>query len=134
MNRQKKEPSSSIRPTAQDLEEHKKLHRPGSTLRDVMMTAEFRVTPVEDHSLLKTAPIVGVAAVIGSIIPLLPSLGLPPLWAMCGSITAARSSVFIVGAYKARVTVGEWWKACLQMLIIGLVTALVSYGIGPLIR
>jgi VIT1/CCC1 family predicted Fe2+/Mn2+ transporter len=52
---------------------------------------------------------------------------------MWGSIALAGASLFIVGAYKATVTVGVWWRSGIQMLVIGLVTALVSYGIGAFV-
>ncbi|MGA2462379.1 MAG: VIT1/CCC1 transporter family protein [Candidatus Bathyarchaeia archaeon] len=100
---------------------------------DVMLAEELKVSPVEDKGLLRTALIVGFAAVIGSLIPVAPFLGLPVSLAIWGSIAFAGASLFAVGAYKATVTVGVWWKSGLQLLIIGLVTALVSYGIGLLL-
>lgn len=100
---------------------------------DVMLAEELKVSPVEDKGLLRTALIVGFAAVIGSLIPVVPFLGLPVSLAIWGSIALAGASLFVVGAYKATVTVGVWWKSGLQLLIIGLVTALVSYGIGILL-
>jgi len=101
---------------------------------EVMMTEELRVSPVTEKGLLKTAFIVGFAAVLGSLIPVLPFFGLPIWMAAWGSIGVAGGSLFVVGAYKANVLrVGTWWKSGLQMLIIGLVTALVSYAIGVVI-
>lgn len=100
---------------------------------DVMLAEELKVSPVEKSGLVKTAVIVGFAAVIGSLIPVAPFFGLPIWIAMWGSIALAGASLFIVGAYKATVTVGVWWKSGLQMLGIGLVTALVSYVIGAAI-
>jgi predicted membrane protein (TIGR00267 family) len=100
---------------------------------DVMLAEELKISPVGERGLLKTAVIVGFAAVIGSLIPVVPFFGLPVWLAVWSSIVAAGSSLFVVGAYKARVTVGVWWKSGLQLLGIGLVTALVSYGIGKVI-
>jgi len=100
---------------------------------NVMLAEELKVSPVEKSGLVKTAIIVGFAAVIGSLIPLTPFIGLPVWIAVWGSIALAGASLFIVGAYNAAVTVGVWWKSGLQMLGIGLVTALVSYVIGTAI-
>lgn len=97
---------------------------------DVMLAEELKVSPVEEGSLLRTGLIVGFAAFIGSIIPVAPFFGLPVWMAVWGSIAVAGTSLFTVGAYKATVTVGVWWKSGLQLLGIGLVTALVSYAIG----
>jgi len=100
---------------------------------DVMLAEELKVSPVEEKGLLRTAAIVGVAAIIGSLIPLAPFFGLPVWMAVWGAIALAGASLFIVGAYKAQVTVGVWWKSGLQLLGIGLITALVSYEIGVFI-
>ncbi len=97
---------------------------------NVMMAEELKVSPVEQRGVLNIALIVGIAAVIGSLIPLAPFFGLPIWAAVWASISLAGVSLFVVGAYKASVTVGVWWKSGLQMLAIGLVTALVSYAIG----
>ncbi len=101
---------------------------------EVMMAEELKVSPVEHKGLLKTALIVGLAAVIGSLIPVAPFFGLPLWMAAWFSIGMAGASLFVVGAYKANVLgVGIWWKSGTQMLIIGLVTALVSYAIGAFV-
>lgn len=100
---------------------------------DVMLAEELKVSPVEESSLIKTALIVGVAAIIGSLIPLVPFFDLPIWVAVWSAVVLAGVSLFAVGAYKASVTVGVWWKSGLQLLGIGLVTALVSYQIGAFI-
>jgi len=97
---------------------------------DVMMAEELKVSPIQERGLLKSAVIVGLAAVIGSLIPVIPFFGLPVWAAVWMSIGFAGLSLFAVGAYKARVTVGVWWKSGLQLLGIGIVTAIVSYMIG----
>ena len=96
----------------------------------VMLAEELKISPVEGSGLLTTAGIVGIAAIIGSLIPVVPFLALPVWAAIWSSIAAAGASLFVVGAYKAKVTVGVWWKAGLQLLAIGLVTALIGYAIG----
>lgn len=98
---------------------------------EVMMAEELKVAPVERKGLLKTALIVGLAAVIGSLIPVAPFFGLSIWIAAWASIAVAGASLFVVGSYKSNVLgVGVWWKSGLQLLAIGLVTALVSYAIG----
>jgi VIT1/CCC1 family predicted Fe2+/Mn2+ transporter len=97
---------------------------------DVMLAEELKISPVEEGGLLRSAGIVGIAAIIGSLIPVIPFFGLPPWLAMWAAIASAGASLFIVGAYKATVTVGVWWKSGLQLLGIGMVTALIGYAIG----
>lgn len=96
----------------------------------VMMAEELKISPVEEGGLLRSAVIVGIAAVLGSLIPVLPFFGVPVRVAIWASIALAGASLFIVGAYKAKVTVGVWWESGLQLLGIGLVTALIGYAIG----
>ena len=97
---------------------------------DVMMAEELKISPVEERGLLRSAGIVGIAAIIGSLIPVVPFFGLPAWVAIWGSIALAGASLFVVGAYKAKATVGVWWKSGLQLLAIGLVTAIIGYAIG----
>jgi predicted membrane protein (TIGR00267 family) len=98
---------------------------------DVMMAEELKIAPVEEKGLLKTALIVGLAAFIGSLIPVAPFFGLQIWIAAWASIGLAGASLFAVGSYKSNVLgIGVWWKSGLQMLAIGLVTAIVSYAIG----
>ena len=97
---------------------------------DVMLAEELKISPIEEGGLLRTAGIVGIAAIIGSLIPVIPFFGLPVWIAIWASVTLAGASLFIVGAYKSTVTVGVWWKSGLQLLAIGLVTALIGYAIG----
>ena len=97
---------------------------------DVMMAEELKISPVEESGLLRSAGIVGIAAIIGSLVPVVPFFVLPVWVAVWGSIALAGASLFLVGAYKAKATVGVWWKSGLQLLGIGLVTAIVGYAIG----
>ena len=97
---------------------------------DVMLAEELKISPVEEHGLLRSAGIVGIAAIVGSLIPVIPFFGLPVRIAMWSSVALAGTCLFVVGAYKAKVTVGVWWKSGLQLLCIGLVTAFIGYAIG----
>ena len=101
---------------------------------DVMMAEELKVSPIEHRGLLRSALIVGLAAVIGSLIPVAPFFGLSLWMAAYASIALAGASLFAVGAYKSSILgVGVWWRSGLQMVLIGLVTALVSYVIGVIV-
>jgi predicted membrane protein (TIGR00267 family) len=77
---------------------------------------------------------VGFSAVIGSLIPLLPFMVLPVTLGIPISIVISALVLFIVGAYKARVTVGHPGKSGLEMAVIGTVSALVGYAIGLLLK
>ncbi len=99
-----------------------------------MMAEEHRLTPVDRTKAVRAAIIVGVSAVIGSLIPLAPFVVLPVVTSIWVSILATALVLFGVGAYKARITVGRPWRSGLEMAIIGTVSALVGYAIGLLLK
>lgn len=100
----------------------------------VMMAEEHQLQPVNRRHALRSAIIVGVAAIIGSLIPLFPFLFLPVSIAMLLSIGLSAIVLFIVGAIKARMTVGHPGKSGLEMAAIGIVSALVGYAVGVLLK
>ncbi|HSR49109.1 MAG TPA: VIT1/CCC1 transporter family protein [Anaerolineales bacterium] len=100
----------------------------------VMMAEELQLTPVDYRSAARSAAIVGVAAIIGSLIPLAPFAVLPVPPAMVASVIVAAVSLFAVGAYKARRTVGKPWRSGTEMAIIGTLSALVGYLVGLIFK
>jgi VIT1/CCC1 family predicted Fe2+/Mn2+ transporter len=53
---------------------------------------------------------------------------------MLASIAISALVLFIVGAYKARVTVGKPGKSGLEMAAIGTLSALVGYAVGVILK
>lgn len=100
----------------------------------VMMAEEHQLTPVSRAHALRSALVVGLSAVVGSLIPLLPFLVLPVAISMWTAVVVAALVLFAVGAYKARLTVGHPGKSGLEMAIIGTLSALVGYGVGALLK
>jgi len=103
----------------------------------VMMAEELKLQPVPETSAVRSALIVGVAAVVGSLIPLIPFVLVPlgvlsRLVAIIVSLGASALALFLVGMYKARITVGKPGRSGLQMAVIGMVSALAGYAIGTL--
>jgi VIT1/CCC1 family predicted Fe2+/Mn2+ transporter len=99
---------------------------------DVMMHNELKLAPVDGGSALRSALVVGVSAVIGSLIPLLPFFFMPITPSVVVSIIVTALTLFGVGVYKARTMVGHPGKSGLQMAVIGTVSALAGYLIGAL--
>jgi VIT1/CCC1 family predicted Fe2+/Mn2+ transporter len=102
---------------------------------EVMMSEEHQLPP-PDHQggAIKSALVVGIAAIIGSLIPLIPFIFIPVGASMIVSIIISALTLFIFGAYKARVTVGHPGKSGLQMALIGTLSALVGYAVGLLFQ
>jgi VIT1/CCC1 family predicted Fe2+/Mn2+ transporter len=99
-----------------------------------MMAEEHRLIPVDRTKAIRAAIVVGVSAVVGSLIPLGPFVILPVGMSIWVSILVTALVLFVVGAYKARITVGRPWRSGLEMAIIGTISALVGYAIGLLLR
>ena len=100
----------------------------------VMMTDELKLAPVDRQTAARSALIVGVAAIVGSLIPLLPFALLPVQYGMLVAIALAAAVLFAVGAYKARLTVGNPGRSGLEMAIIGTLSALAGYLVGALLK
>jgi VIT1/CCC1 family predicted Fe2+/Mn2+ transporter len=92
----------------------------------VMMAEEHRLAPLDRRAAAKSALVVGVAAVVGSLLPLTPFVVLPVRPAMVASLVVAAGSLFGVGAYKARRTVGSPGRSGVEMALIGTASALVG--------
>ncbi|NMC00950.1 MAG: iron transporter [Chloroflexi bacterium] len=107
------------------------------TWLQVMMADELKLQPVDEQRVLRSALIVGVAAIIGSLIPLIPffflASGLVSRGLSIGiSLGVSAVALFLVGVYKARQTVGRPGRSGVQMAVIGIASALAGYGIGTL--
>ncbi|MFA7278362.1 MAG: VIT1/CCC1 transporter family protein [Candidatus Gracilibacteria bacterium] len=101
---------------------------------EVMMLEELRLSPATREGALKSSLVVGVAAMIGSLIPLSPFFFFSIRNSIIISIIFSMVVLFAAGAYKAKITVGSWWKSGLQLAIIGIVSALLGYYIGYLFQ
>lgn len=100
---------------------------------DTMMTDELNLSKSQIESPYKSALIVGLSAIIGSIIPLLPFLFLPVKTSIIVSLIVSTIVLFATGALKAKFTIGSWIKNGIEMALIGMVTAILSYGVGVLL-
>lgn len=100
---------------------------------DTMLSEELRVFPEEYHNPLKSGIVVGIASIAGSLIPLLPFFIVPVALAVWWSLLVCTASLFILGAVKAKLTVGAWWKSGLELAFVGMAAAIVGYAIGLLL-
>jgi predicted membrane protein (TIGR00267 family) len=100
----------------------------------VMMAEEHQLTPTNRREAFRTALIVGAAAVVGSLIPLVPFLILNVSTSIWTSLAISAATLFAVGVYKARITVGSAGKSGFEMAAIGTVSALAGYLVGYLLK
>lgn len=99
-----------------------------------MMTDELGMEPVEMKNIVKSSFLVGLSAIVGSIIPILPFFFLIGKPAVVISLIISGCTLFGVGMYQAKIMVGNQWRSGLQMMTIGLGSALVGFLIGNLFK
>ncbi len=99
-----------------------------------MMLEELGLEPVNTTNIFKDTAVVGISAILGSIIPLVPFLLAPDNSPVIMSLIVSGASLFFVGVYQAKTYVGNWLKKGIQMVLIGLGAALVGYIIGKLFQ
>lgn len=101
----------------------------------IMMEQELKLEPIDRKQVLPLAIIVGVSALVGSFIPLLPFFFLTILNAAVVAMVISAVTLFIVGYYKAKKTLGRnLIRQGFEMMIIGIVSALVGYFVGSIFK
>jgi VIT1/CCC1 family predicted Fe2+/Mn2+ transporter len=101
------------------------------TLR-TLMNEDLGLEPADDRTVTRSAIIVGLSTIAGSLIPLIPFFVMPRIASIWVSIGLSAVVLFFVGAYEAKTSVGDWRKKGLQMTAIGLGAAFVGYLVGKL--
>jgi len=100
-----------------------------------MMEQELKLQPVDRKQALPAALIVGASALIGSFIPLTAFFFLPVKQAIVVSLVISALTLFFVGYYKAKQTIGrQLLKQGLEMAVIGMASAMVGYLVGSLFK
>jgi len=97
---------------------------------ETMMTEELGLSESKDIKPLNEGIVVGLAAMAGSLVPLAPFFFSSVQSAVIPALTISSIALFAAGAYKGKITLGSWWKAGLEMMIIGMGAAFVGYAIG----
>ena len=102
---------------------------------EIMMAHELNLAPVDEAQARKSAVLVGIAAIVGSIIPLIPFLVIGAnVWlGVAISLVVSALALFLIGWWKARTTIGRPTRSGTQMAIIGIASALAGFGIAYLV-
>ena len=99
---------------------------------DTMMSEELGLSS-DTGDPLKSAVVVGISAVIGSLIPLAPFFFFSVGDAINVSLAFSALVLFAAGAVKAKLTVGNWFNSGAEMTLIGMASAIAGYLIGSLL-
>ncbi len=97
---------------------------------DVMMSEELGLAESRSKNPVTEGVVVGLSAIIGSLIPLAPFLFLPVQNAIMWAMVASVLSLFVFGAMKSKITVGHWLKSGVELTVIGMLAAILGYLVG----
>ncbi|HLD48915.1 MAG TPA: VIT1/CCC1 transporter family protein [archaeon] len=100
---------------------------------DTMMVEELKIFPEETENPKKSAAIVGLSSLAGSVVPLIPFAFLNVGSGIIASIILSLAVLFAIGVMKAKVSFGKKGKSGLEMALIGGAAVVIGYIIGILL-
>ncbi len=100
---------------------------------ETMMRDELGLSESEFKHPVRDALIVGGAAIVGSLVPLIPYIFLPMHQALIVTLGFSTVVLFASGALKARWTAISPLKSGLEMAVVGMAAAIAGYLIGKLL-
>jgi Uncharacterized membrane protein len=71
-----------------------------------------------------------VSTAIGAFVPIIPFFFTGGMTAVAISFGISLAAHFLVGALKSLITMRSWWASGLEMTWIGVIVAVVTYGLG----
>jgi len=71
-----------------------------------------------------------VSTAIGAFIPIIPFFFMTGISAVIAAFTISIIAHFAVGAVKSLITIRSWWASGLEMTMVGVIEAAVTYGLG----
>lgn len=102
------------------------------TWLETMMDEELHLQPVDNQAILRVAIVIGIATLIGHLIPLVPFLFLDRTAALIVAIALSALALFAVGVYSAVTLIGDWRTSGMRMVVIGLGAAAIGFAVGRL--
>src|SRR6476659_1933792 len=78
----------------------------------------------------KSATSAAISTAIGAFIPIIPFFFMSGLEAVIASFAVSIIAHFAVGAVKSLITIRSWWASGLEMTMVGVIEAVVTYGLG----
>lgn len=96
----------------------------------VMMAEEHELVPVDTRTSVRSAAVVGFAALAGSVVPVLPFALFGLRNGVIAALVVGALLLFGLGAYKATVTTGRRVRSGAELAVIGMASAVVGYAIG----
>lgn len=99
-----------------------------------ILLSEEGLTPLNRREVLLDALIVFSSALLASFVPLLPFFFLNLKLGIAISLLFSAVTLFVIGFYKGKITVGKPLFNGLELLVIGITAAILGFGIGYVFR
>jgi VIT1/CCC1 family predicted Fe2+/Mn2+ transporter/rubrerythrin len=78
----------------------------------------------------KSSASAAVSTAVGAFIPIVPFFFMSGIAAVVAAFAISIVAHFIVGAVKSLITLRSWWGSGMEMTIVGVIEAAVTYGLG----
>src|SRR3989440_6222912 len=78
----------------------------------------------------KSSASAAISTAVGAFIPIIPFFFMSGIQAVIASFTVSIIAHFAVGAVKSLITIRSWWASGLEMTMVGVIEAVVTYGLG----
>lgn len=95
-----------------------------------MMEEELGLIAEPAGAPLRGAVVIGVAFLLGALVPLLPYMLVTGWQALWVSIGCSVATLFTLGATKTSLTKTKWWAGGLEMLALGMIACAVGFLVG----
>ncbi len=102
------------------------------TWLNIMMKEELGLSP-DFISPLKSGLIVGLAAMVGSLVPLVPFFFLAIKTAILVGLAVSAVTLFVTGAVEGKLTIGHWVRKGIELALIGMGAALIGFLVGKVL-
>jgi VIT1/CCC1 family predicted Fe2+/Mn2+ transporter len=99
----------------------------------IMMAEEHELLPIDRRASMRSAAVVGVSALAGSVLPVVPFALLGLRASVVAALAFGAALLFGLGAFKASVTAGRRSKSGVELALIGMASAVAGYVIGALL-
>lgn len=99
-------------------------------LVQAMAQSELGLSEHRFPSPWKSSASAAISTAVGAFIPIIPFFFLSGLSAVIVAFVVSIVAHFAVGAVKSLITIRSWWASGLEMTIVGVIEAAVTYSLG----
>src|SRR5256886_3402236 len=99
-------------------------------LVQAMAQSELGLSEHRFPSPWKSSASAAISTAIGAFIPIIPFFFMSGIAAVVWAFAISIVAHFAVGAVKSLITLRSWWASGLEMTIVGVIEAAVTYGLG----